>query len=83
MADTDYLYKLKKNRVALVRDLIPDPIADHLLAEDVISQVSQSLVLHASSHNVAENLMLTSEFPSLKVSTIDSQHTWLTILYFT
>lgn len=39
--DNFYLHKLKKNRVALVRDIIPDPVADHLLAEDVISQVSQ------------------------------------------
>lgn len=38
--DDFYLHKLKKNRVALVRDLIPDPVVDHLLAEDIISQVS-------------------------------------------
>jgi len=39
MHDTTYLHRLKKNRVALVRDLIPDSIADHLLAEDILNEV--------------------------------------------
>lgn len=37
--DDFYLQRLKKNRVALVRDLIPDPVLDHLLAGDIVSQV--------------------------------------------
>ncbi|XP_067937617.1 death domain-containing protein CRADD-like [Watersipora subatra] len=56
--DSVHIHKLKKNRVELVRDLLPDPVCDYLLAEYVISQEEYEQILYCNQTTAGRNRKL-------------------------